>query len=117
MKSREMTIEEFIVLRTERRQLQQLFWECTLRCNLNCQHCGSDCRKDNMPKDMPFADTTIRQPTLSWCLFLFPFNGNAPVLIGEQKDKHDFYDKHACRQDIGWEGEAHDKGKQGYHDG
>lgn len=51
-----MTIEEFIVLRTERRQLQQLFWECTLRCNLNCQHCGSDCRKDNMPKDMPFAD-------------------------------------------------------------
>ena len=22
--------------------LRQLFWECTLRCNLHCLHCGSD---------------------------------------------------------------------------
>lgn len=51
-----MTVEEFINIRTQRQLLQQVFWECTLRCNLNCQHCGSDCRKDNMPKDMPFAD-------------------------------------------------------------
>lgn len=26
--------------------LRQLFWECTLRCNLACRHCGSDCKKD-----------------------------------------------------------------------
>lgn len=25
--------------------LRQLFWECTLRCNLHCKHCGSDCRR------------------------------------------------------------------------
>lgn len=25
--------------------LKQLFWECTLRCNLHCRHCGSDCKK------------------------------------------------------------------------
>ena len=25
--------------------LRQLFWECTLQCNLACKHCGSDCRK------------------------------------------------------------------------
>ena len=25
--------------------LRQLFWECTLRCNLHCRHCGSDCKK------------------------------------------------------------------------
>ena len=25
--------------------LNQLFWECTLRCNLHCRHCGSDCKK------------------------------------------------------------------------
>lgn len=24
--------------------LRTLFWECTLRCNLACKHCGSDCR-------------------------------------------------------------------------
>ena len=24
--------------------LRQLFWECTLRCDLKCRHCGSDCK-------------------------------------------------------------------------
>ena len=51
-----MTVEEFIDIRTQRRLLQEVFWECTLRCNLNCLHCGSDCRKDDMPEDMPFVD-------------------------------------------------------------
>lgn len=51
-----MSIEEFVDIRTERRLLQQIFWECTLRCNLNCLHCGSDCRKEDMPVDMPFED-------------------------------------------------------------
>ncbi|HET6557711.1 MAG TPA: TIGR04133 family radical SAM/SPASM protein [Prolixibacteraceae bacterium] len=37
-------------------QLNYLFWECTLRCNLNCQHCGSDCSKEAGIKDMPLAD-------------------------------------------------------------
>ncbi len=36
--------------------LKYLFWECTLRCNLNCLHCGSDCRKDSEVKDMPAQD-------------------------------------------------------------
>ena len=27
-----------------RHPLRQLFWECTLRCNVHCRHCGSDCR-------------------------------------------------------------------------
>ncbi|MBP5693488.1 MAG: TIGR04133 family radical SAM/SPASM protein [Bacteroidales bacterium] len=25
-------------------KLKQLFWECTLSCNLHCRHCGSDCK-------------------------------------------------------------------------
>ena len=33
--------------------LRQLFWECTLRCNLSCRHCGSDCRKVSATPDMP----------------------------------------------------------------
>ena len=36
--------------------LEQLFWECTLRCNLNCRHCGSDCRAVSSTKDMPLED-------------------------------------------------------------
>lgn len=39
--------------RTEEHILQQLFWECTLRCNLHCLHCGSDCRTISEKQDMP----------------------------------------------------------------
>lgn len=36
--------------------LRTLFWECTLRCNLACKHCGSDCRVSATQPDMPIAD-------------------------------------------------------------
>ena len=36
--------------------LRQLFWECTLRCNLACRHCGSDCRATASTADMPRED-------------------------------------------------------------
>jgi len=41
---------------TRLHELSYLFWECTLRCSLNCLHCGSDCKKSNSVKDMPIAD-------------------------------------------------------------
>lgn len=42
--------------RVEEHQLRQIFWECTLRCNLNCRHCGSDCKAVAEQQDMPLAD-------------------------------------------------------------
>ncbi len=36
-----------------RHPLRQLFWECTLRCNLHCRHCGSDCKRQAGVADMP----------------------------------------------------------------
>ena len=36
--------------------LQQLFWECTLKCNLNCRHCGSSCSLEDKRNDMPIND-------------------------------------------------------------
>ena len=36
--------------------LRQLFWECTLRCNLKCRHCGSDCKQVASTPDMPRED-------------------------------------------------------------
>lgn len=38
------------------RPLTQLFWECTLRCNMRCRHCGSDCKISTVHPDMPFED-------------------------------------------------------------
>lgn len=37
-------------------ELNTIFWECTLRCNLSCLHCGSDCRATAGQPDMPVAD-------------------------------------------------------------
>lgn len=57
MKTRQLI--ELEKTRSERRWLEknhplrQLFWECTLRCNLSCRHCGSDCRKVSLTPDMP----------------------------------------------------------------
>ena len=39
--------------------LMQLFWECTLRCCLNCRHCGSDCTAMSNTSDMPAEDFLI----------------------------------------------------------
>lgn len=36
--------------------LQQLFWESTLRCNVHCLHCGSDCLSSVTTPDMPKED-------------------------------------------------------------
>ncbi len=38
---------------TKTHKLNYLFWECTTRCNLNCLHCGSDCKKDARYADFP----------------------------------------------------------------
>ena len=37
-------------------ELRNLFWECTLQCNMNCRHCGSDCKQAPATADMPAAD-------------------------------------------------------------
>jgi len=43
------TLEGFVAEKARLRRehpLRYLFWEATLRCNLACQHCGSDCSRD-----------------------------------------------------------------------
>ena len=45
-----------------RHDLAYLFWECTLRCNLECRHCGSDCLRDASTKALELpADRVCRE--------------------------------------------------------
>lgn len=56
---RRLQLEVFRMMRHNRARLhplQQLFWECTLRCNLQCRHCGSDCKSTARYPDMPAED-------------------------------------------------------------
>lgn len=61
----DMEIRQRIALELERLRrhnlqqlhpLQQLFWESTLRCNVHCLHCGSDCTSSAVTPDMPAQD-------------------------------------------------------------
>ena len=47
---------QLIMQMQEEHPLRQLFWESTLRCNLKCRHCGSDCKTSSLHPDMPFND-------------------------------------------------------------
>ena len=41
--------------------LRYLFWEATLRCNLACRHCGSDCLRDNSTRDRELPAAVIQR--------------------------------------------------------
>jgi radical SAM protein with 4Fe4S-binding SPASM domain len=50
LEERVQALERFVEAKEEQRAnhpLKFLAWESTLRCNLDCLHCGSDCLKDN----------------------------------------------------------------------
>ena len=54
-----MALEVFRLTQKNRvalHELRQLFWECTLRCNAACRHCGSDCHVSASQVDMPLKD-------------------------------------------------------------
>lgn len=50
-----LALELFRSIRKNRakiHELRTLFWECTLRCNASCLHCGSDCHVSSAHPDM-----------------------------------------------------------------
>ena len=68
----------------EEHPLRQLFWECTLRCNLHCRHCGSDCKVKAGAMDMPLPDflqvlDNIRQHTDPHHVFVI-VTGGEPLM-------------------------------------
>ena len=68
----------------EQHPLRQLFWESTLRCNLHCRHCGSDCKVKANAKDMPLEDflrvlDNIRQHTNPHNVFVI-VTGGEPLM-------------------------------------
>ena len=66
--------------------LRQLFWECTLRCNLNCRHCGSDCKNVATQPDMPIDDFlgVLEDPQKKICMKM-------PLLLPQSKILHHIF--------------------------
>lgn len=79
--------------------LRTLFWECTLRCNVNCRHCGSDCRMEPA-KDMPKEDflrvINEIQPHVDPHKTFIIFTGGEPLLrddleeVGRELNRREF---------------------------
>ena len=53
---RNFLFRRFRAMETRVHELNYLFWECTVRCNLHCLHCGSDCTANGGQHDMPAED-------------------------------------------------------------
>lgn len=83
-------------------RLRTLFWECTLRCNAACRHCGSDCKVSSSVKDMPSVD--FLKVIDSICPNVNPhetfiiFTGGEPLV---RKDL-DAVGKELCRREFPW---------------
>lgn len=79
---KKVAFRKFKASETKLHELNYLFWECTTRCNLNCLHCGSDCSKDSVHRDMPAGDffraiDTIKNIPEN---FTVVFTGGEPLL-------------------------------------
>jgi len=65
-------------------ELTYLFWECTLRCNFNCIHCGSDCTRESHIPDMPKDDflgvLSSLQPYLNPNKTMIVLTGGEPLV-------------------------------------
>ena len=75
---------------TRRHPLRQLFWECTLRCDLKCRHCGSDCKAKTHAADMPFDHfarvlESIRQRCDSHSVFV-TLTGGEPLMRSDLEE-------------------------------
>jgi radical SAM enzyme (rSAM/lipoprotein system) len=85
---------------TRLHELNYLFWECTTRCNLNCQHCGSDCSKNSVHGDMPAADflaalDTIESPAPKFTVVI---TGGEPLL----RNDLEFCGREIRKRGMGW---------------
>lgn len=64
--------------------LSYIFWECTLRCNLHCRHCGSDCKKDASVANMPVSDFLLAIDQLNGYVdphkTMIVFTGGEPLM-------------------------------------
>lgn len=84
---KKLALELFRKIRTNSKKIHQLnyiFWECTLKCNMNCIHCGSDCKKDTSQPEMPVEDFIAAIDTLKGIIepnqTQIVFTGGEPLL-------------------------------------
>ncbi|MDH5559839.1 MAG: radical SAM protein [Deltaproteobacteria bacterium] len=82
--------------------LRYLFWEATLRCNLECRHCGSDCTRDNQSKPREISSELMKKELVDISKH-YPADQITFVIIGgEPLVREDIIDVGAFSAELGY---------------
>ena len=82
--------------------LTYLFWESTLRCNLDCLHCGSDCVKDNYSKSKELDTATIKRELIDIAKYYNPKQITFAIIGGEPLIREDILEVGAFSAKLGY---------------
>jgi radical SAM protein with 4Fe4S-binding SPASM domain len=84
------------------RPLQYLFWEATLRCNLNCLHCGSDCTRDDSSQEHEISGEVIKHELCSLTNYFPPENCTFAIIGGEPLLRDEIIEVGAYAAELGY---------------
>jgi len=82
--------------------LQYLFWESTLRCNLSCLHCGSDCVRNDASEANEIDGYLVRRELASIAKKYPPEKITFAIIGGEPLLRKDIIDVGAFSADLGY---------------
>jgi radical SAM protein with 4Fe4S-binding SPASM domain len=82
--------------------LQYLFWEATLRCNLGCLHCGSDCVRNDAAQDAELGGEVVKQELRSIAKSYPPENITFAIIGGEPLLREDIIGVGAYAAELGF---------------
>jgi radical SAM protein with 4Fe4S-binding SPASM domain len=82
--------------------LRYLFWEATLRCNLSCLHCGSDCVRDNASAANEIGSDLIKRELRSIADHYPPRECTFAIIGGEPLLRPEILDVGAYAADLGF---------------
>ncbi len=82
--------------------LQYLFWEATLRCNLGCLHCGSDCVKNDAAQDAELDGEAIKRELRAIATDYRPETVTFAIIGGEPLVREDIIGVGAYAAELGF---------------
>ena len=98
-------LEEFIKQKEKLKEthpLRYLFWEATLRCNLSCLHCGSDCVQDSSTEKAEIDSDLIKRELRSIALKYPPNTITFAIIGGEPLVRDDIIEVGAYSAEMGY---------------
>ncbi len=103
-----LTVDSLMSLIKQREQLKEthplkyLFWESTLRCNLDCLHCGSDCMKDNSSKAKEIDISLVKKELVDIAKYYDTSQITFAIIGGEPLVREDIIEVGAFSAELGY---------------